>query len=313
MDFSSLPLQKWISCLAALGCQRSTNIAAWVCVGVCDDWPRVRGNWPNLRLNVNNLQRVSSIKHLGVKVEGKIDGCQEDTMISRSRLIKNMELLQEFVFAPPRPTVRPSYSTSPTSMGWWSGTWQGGPSRCWRPPSTGGPHRKGVLKEGFQPDRGWHQDHDWQEHQEDQGRGDGSPWGSKQWFWGGCRWQRSHDRGARRVGQPTPNPYCNHWTVSEIHGKLYKKKHEQISVQTIAFSQRSKDCVQRLSLGLKTVFDPVKNNVLRISQRKRRKLPICWPRLIVYVRCGSIQKIICTWIHFYFIHNPLIAVPTGWS
>ena len=60
-----------------------------------------------LRMNGNKLPWVTSTKHLGTKIENKLDGMAKDLMEKRAQFInRNNELIQEFRFAHPRTMIR---------------------------------------------------------------------------------------------------------------------------------------------------------------------------------------------------------------
>ena len=57
---------------------------------------------PNLTLCGNPLPWTTRIKHLGINVENKINGCEHDMVIKNAQYVtKNIELNQEFSFAHP--------------------------------------------------------------------------------------------------------------------------------------------------------------------------------------------------------------------
>ena len=60
-----------------------------------------------LQMNGNDLPWVTSAKHLGTKVENKIDGMAKDLMEKRAQFInRNNELTQEFRFAHPHTIIK---------------------------------------------------------------------------------------------------------------------------------------------------------------------------------------------------------------
>ena len=57
---------------------------------------------PSLKLCGNPLPWTTKYKHLGMNLENKIDGCQQDIKVKNAQYIgKNLELNQEFYFSHP--------------------------------------------------------------------------------------------------------------------------------------------------------------------------------------------------------------------
>ena len=72
------------------------------CKTKCMAYLRKQRVLPSMMLCGTTLPWVDQIKHLGITVTNKIDGCQKDIMIKRARFIaRSSEIIQEFHFAPP--------------------------------------------------------------------------------------------------------------------------------------------------------------------------------------------------------------------
>ena len=62
---------------------------------------------PNLTLCGNPLPWTNRIKHLGINIENKNDGCEHDMVTKNAQYVaKNIELNQEFSFAHPNTKMK---------------------------------------------------------------------------------------------------------------------------------------------------------------------------------------------------------------
>ena len=67
---------------------------------------KVERNLTALKLSGNDLPWVTSVKHLGIKIENNLNGMKQDMREKRAQFIqKNNEICQEFSFAHPRSKV----------------------------------------------------------------------------------------------------------------------------------------------------------------------------------------------------------------
>ena len=80
----------------------STDPNPTKCKTKCMAYLRKQRELPSMMLCGTTLPWVDHIKHLGITVVNKIDGCQKDIMIKRARFIaRSSEIIQEFHFVPP--------------------------------------------------------------------------------------------------------------------------------------------------------------------------------------------------------------------
>ena len=85
----------------------STNINVNKSKTKCMAFTKCDRALPSMSLNGNNLPWVKSIKHLGNKVENKIDGMCQDMKEKRAQFIqRNNEICQEFSFADPQTKIK---------------------------------------------------------------------------------------------------------------------------------------------------------------------------------------------------------------
>ena len=78
---------------------------------------------PSLQLCGNPLPWTDKVKHLGITITNKIDGCEEDLKIKNAMYVeKNIELNQEFFFAHPRTKIKVNsiYNSHFTSSPLWN-------------------------------------------------------------------------------------------------------------------------------------------------------------------------------------------------
>ena len=85
----------------------STNTNSHKCKTKCMAFTQDDRNLQPLRLSGNNLPWVKSVRHLGNKIENKLNGMSQDMREKRAQFIqRNNELCQEFSFSDPHTKLK---------------------------------------------------------------------------------------------------------------------------------------------------------------------------------------------------------------